>query len=120
MAKKILVVDDEDDVRLFLQDFLSERDLEVEAAANGEEALKKVNTWQPDVVLLDIMMPGIDGLECLKQIKSKFPKTIVIMITALKDEARIAMAKKLGAHDYIVKPFSLTYLEEEIGKLLPS
>ncbi len=117
-TKKILVVDDEDDVRLFLQDFLSERDLVVDTAASGEEALEKVALKKPDIVLLDIMMPGIDGLQCLEEIKKKHPEILVIMITALKDEIRIAKAKKMGALNYIVKPFSLNYLEAELGKLL--
>ena len=117
-AKKILVVDDEDDVRLFLEDFLNQRDLQVSSAPNGGEALEKVEKEKPDIVLLDIMMPGMDGLECLRLIKEKFPKTIVIMITALKDKARIDKAKKLGAHDYIVKPFSLDYLESQLLKLM--
>ena len=116
--KKIIVVDDEDDVRLFLQDFLSDRDLQVETAANGEDALKKVESWRPHVVLLDVMMPGMDGLECLEKIKKKYPEVFVIMITALKDEARIERAKKLGAYNYIVKPFSLSYLETELLKLI--
>ncbi|MBN1688755.1 MAG: response regulator [Candidatus Omnitrophica bacterium] len=115
--KKILVVDDEDDVRLFLQDFLNERNLAVEAAGNGEEALKKIEANPPDIVLLDIMMPGMDGLTCLEQIKKKHPKIMVVMITALKDETRINRAKELGAHNYIVKPFSLSYLETELMKL---
>ncbi len=116
--KKILIVDDEEDVRLFLRDFLSDRDFQVETAGSGEEALEKFPKYLPDVTLLDVMMPGIDGLECLEQIKKKYPKNTVIMITALKDEARMAKAKKLGAHDYIVKPFSLSYLEVELTKLL--
>ncbi len=116
--KKILVVDDEDDVRMFLQDFLSERNLTVEAAESGEEALKKVEAIHPDIVLLDIMMPGMDGLECLEKIKKKYPEIIVIMITALKDEVRINRARELGAHNYVVKPFSLSYLETELMKLL--
>lgn len=118
MPKKVLIVDDEEDVRLFLRDFLSDRDFTVETAANGEEALEKFVKDFPDVTLLDIMMPGMDGLECLEQIKKKSPKSTVIMITALKDESRMVKAKKLGAHDYIVKPFSLNYLETELTKLL--
>lgn len=116
--KKILVVDDEDDVRLFLQDFLSERDLDVMAASSGEEALEKIDQSKPDIVLLDVMMPGMDGLECLERVKKKFPEINVIMITALKDEARIARAKKVGACNYIVKPFSLAYLEQELMRLI--
>lgn len=116
--KKVLVVDDEDDVRLFLQDFLSERELDVDAAESGVQALEKLEKKQADIVLLDVMMPGIDGLETLQQIKKKWPNTIVIMITAIKDEVRIAKAKKLGAQNYIVKPFSLGYLETELMKLI--
>lgn len=118
MSKKVLIVDDEEDVRLFLRDFLSDRDFIVETAANGEEALGKFMQMLPDVTLLDIMMPGMDGLECLEQIKKKSPQSTVIMITALKDESRMVKAKKLGAHDYIVKPFSLNYLETELSKIL--
>ena len=117
-TKKILVVDDEDDVRLFLQDFLSERDLNVLSAATGEEALEIVERQQPDIVLLDLMMPGMDGIECLEKIKKMYPNTNIIMITALNDEVRVARARKLGAHNYILKPFSLGYLETELMKLI--
>lgn len=117
-GRKILIVDDEEDVRMFLEDFLSERDLRVETAANGDEALKKVADFHPDVVLLDVMMPGVDGMECLERIKDKYPKIHVIMLTALKDEVRMEKAKKLGAYDYVVKPFSLDYLEKQLLKLV--
>jgi DNA-binding response OmpR family regulator len=116
--KKILVVDDEDDVRLFLQDFLSEREFQVFSAGSGEEALEWMDKEQPDIVLLDLMMPGIDGIECLERIKQKYPKTNVIMITALNDENRISRAKKLGVCNYILKPFSLAYLETELMRLI--
>ena len=116
--KRIMVVDDEEDVRLFLQDFLNERDLDVDASESGTQALEKLEKQSFDIILLDVMMPGIDGLECLQRIKTKWPKTQVIMITALKDEARIEKARKLGALNYIVKPFSLSYLETELMKLI--
>ena len=64
------------------------------------------------------MMPGMDGMACLEKIKKLSPSTVVIMITALKDETRMAAAKKLGAAQYIVKPFSLNYLETELLKFL--
>jgi len=66
VLKKVLVVDDEEDVRMFLEDFLSERDLLVETATSGEEALEKIKLKPPDIVLLDVMMPGIDGIETLQ------------------------------------------------------
>ncbi len=118
MGKKILIVDDEEDVRLFLADFLGDRDFKIDTAESGEEALGKVAKTPPDLVLLDVMMPGMDGIQCLEEIKKKFPQMHVIMITALKDETRMAKAKKLGACDYIVKPFSLSYLESELDKFL--
>ena len=117
-TKKIMIVDDEEDVRLFLSDFLAEREFWVDTAGSGEEALEKLAKQSVDIILLDIMMPGMDGLECLDKIKQKYHKTTVIMITALKDEVKMARAKKSGAYDYIVKPFSLSYLETELTKLL--
>ena len=82
----------------------------------GERTVKDVLAHKPDLLLLDVMMPGMDGLETLQQIKKKWPQTVVIMITALKDEIRINKAKKFGAANYIVKPFSLSYLETELMK----
>lgn len=116
--KKILIVDDEEDVRLFLADFISERDFLVDTAGDGEQALEKFEKIKYDVVLLDIMMPGIDGITCLEKIKKISPQSVVIMITALKEEGRMNAAKKAGAAQYIVKPFSLAYLETELLKFL--
>lgn len=117
-AQRILIVDDEEDVRLFLADFLGERDFAVETAKNGLEGLEKVKSWKPDTVLLDIMMPGMDGMDCLEAIKKWDSKISVIMITAMKDDDRIARAAELGAFEYILKPFSLSYLESQIERLL--
>lgn len=118
MTRKVLIVDDEDDVRLFLADFLSERDFKVETASNGVEALEKFKKNSFDLVLLDVLMPEMDGLECLENIKKISPKTIVMMITAMKDEVRMRKAEKLGASKYIIKPFSLTYLESALAEFL--
>ncbi len=117
-GKKVLIVDDEEDVRIFLKDFLDEHDLQVFTAANGLQALEVLQTFPADIVLLDIMMPEMDGLECLKHIKKKYPHMTTIMISAIKDDTKIEVAQKLGAYNYIVKPFSLQYLESELMKLL--
>ena len=118
MPKKVLIVDDEDDVRLFLADFLSERDFKVETASNGLEALEKFKAGTFELVLLDVLMPVMDGLECLENIKKISPKTVVMMITAMKDEVRMQKAEKLGASKYIIKPFSLAYLEAAIAEFV--
>ena len=117
-GKKILVVDDEDSVRLFLQDFLFDREFNAIAAATGEEALEKMAKEKPDIVLLDITMPGMSGLECLERIRAAFPKTVVIMMSAQTEVSLIARAKELGAFDYITKPFSLEDLESELINLI--
>ena len=116
--KKILVVDDEEDVRLFLQDLLQEKKFEVDTASSGQAALEKIRNQPPDIVLLDIMMPGMNGIVCLEKIKSENPQIKVIMITALKDDTRMAKAKALGAYAYLAKPFTLDDLETELDKLL--
>jgi len=117
-VKKVLIVDDEDDVRLFLQDFLEERRLDVSSAASGEEALEIAEKNPPDIVLLDLMMPGMNGLECLEKLLKKNPSAKVIMLTALNDDVSVEKSKQLGARHYILKPFSLAYLETELVKLI--
>lgn len=119
VRKRILLVDDEEDVRLFLKDFIAERDYEVEDVGTGDEALARIAKNKPDLVLLDLMLPGMDGLTCLEKIKQIDPKIAVIMITAYKDDEKIKRAQKLGVQNYIAKPFSLSYLENELAKLLP-
>ena len=116
--KKILVVDDEEDVRLFLAEFISELDFLVDTAGNGDAAFEKAQKTQYDIVLLDVMMPGMDGITCLEKIKKLSPQTVVIMITALTDDHSMSAAKKRGATQYIMKPFSLNYLETELRNLL--
>ena len=119
---KILVVDDELEICSFLKSFFEERSYDVVTATSGEEALKKVELEKPQVLLLDIKMPGKDGLEVLKEVKKKFPKIKVIMVTAVESSDKIEKAIKLGADNYITKPLSLEYLEmdvkEKISKLV--
>ena len=70
--------------------------------------------FKPDVVLLDIQMPGLDGLQVLKKIKEKYPKVKVIMVTAVETQEKIEVAMRLGADNYITKPLSLEYLEKDV------
>ena len=119
---KIMVVDDEHEICAFLKSFFEERLYEVVTALSGEEALKKIEKERPQVVLLDLKMPGKDGSEVLKELKQRYPKIKVIMVTAVETSDKIELAIKLGADNYITKPLSLEYLEidvkDKIAKLV--
>ena len=103
-AGHILIVDDEPGMRRYLQTVLELDSYRVSTAANGEEALEKIQRDQPDVVLLDVVMPGCDGLETLKRIRESRPTTKVVMLSCVRDTRKVAMAMRLGAHDYLSKP----------------
>jgi DNA-binding NtrC family response regulator len=103
-AGHILIVDDEPGMRRYLQTVLELDSYRVSTAANGEEALEKVQRDQPDVVLLDMVMPGPDGLETLQRIRESRPTTKVVMLSCVRDTRKVAMAMRLGAHDYLSKP----------------
>ncbi|MFH1985490.1 MAG: response regulator [Pseudomonadota bacterium] len=109
--ERILVVDDEKEVCSALKEFLEIKGYAVQAAQNGPDALEIVAQWQPHIVLLDIIMPGMSGIEVLHQVCSAHPNTGVIMITAVTDEALGNDALKNGADDFITKPVDLDYLE---------
>jgi DNA-binding NtrC family response regulator len=102
---RILVVDDEVAVRLVLQRMLEELGYHVVTAANGQEALDKMSQLNIGVALLDIKMPGMSGMEVLQQITTSWPGTCVLMVTAVADTKTTVEAMKLGAYDYITKPF---------------
>jgi len=110
----ILVVDDEEPIRGMLKRFLEKRGYEVSTAANGEEALKAVRAQKPGLVLLDVAMPGMDGLKALEKIKSIAPETGVMMITGNTDGELAKECMKRGAFDYIGKPFNFDYLENSV------
>ncbi|HOW59906.1 MAG TPA: response regulator [Candidatus Omnitrophota bacterium] len=114
MMRKLLVVDDEIEICEFLKSFFEDRDFKVVTASSGEKALDQVAQFQPDVVLLDIQMPGMDGLQALKKIKESNARTKVIMVTAVETQEKIEEAMRLGADNYITKPLSLEYLEKDV------
>ncbi|MBW1768056.1 MAG: response regulator [Deltaproteobacteria bacterium] len=109
--ERIVVVDDEAEVCNALKEFLSSREYEVETALDGKTALKKIEDFKPHVVLLDIIMPGIGGIDVLRGIRNINPEIGVIMTTAVTNEEIAKRAMKLGAYDYITKPLDLNYLE---------
>jgi two-component system, OmpR family, response regulator VicR len=105
MAKKILVVDDEMPIAEILKYNLEEEGYQVVLAFNGEEALQKVATESPDLVILDIMMPQKDGYTACREIRQK-SSIPIIMVTAREDEVDKVLGLELGADDYVTKPFS--------------
>jgi len=121
MAKEsILVVEDEDDIRELLRYNLVKEGYRVAGAASGEEALKAVRVAMPDLVLLDLMLPGLDGLEVCRSLKQD-PLTRnlpIVMLTAKGEEADIVAGLELGADDYITKPFSVRVLLARLRAVL--
>ena len=111
---KLLIVDDEIEICEFLKSFFEDRDFKVAIASNGTQALEQVAHFHPKVVLLDIQMPGMDGLQILEKIKERHPKVKVIMVTAVETQEKIEKAMRLGADNYITKPLSLEYLEKDV------
>ncbi len=107
MYKTILVVDDEESICQSLKGILVDEGYEALTAGSGEEALKIIDEELPDLVLLDIWLPGIDGIETLKEIKSKWPQIQVIMISGHGTIETAVKTTKLGAFDFIEKPLSL-------------
>jgi CheY-like chemotaxis protein len=115
MAGKVLVVDDEEEVRQVLQEFLEGRGYDVRGAESGPSALGLVESFSPDVVLLDVSMPDMDGVEVLKRIVGIRPTLPVIMVTANADIGVTSQLLALGAADYIPKPFDLEYLDQAVS-----
>ncbi|MCM8804306.1 MAG: sigma-54 dependent transcriptional regulator [Candidatus Omnitrophica bacterium] len=114
MKEKILLVDDEELIRITLKDILEKEGYEVLVAEDGKNGFQKFQEEKPILVLLDIKMPGLDGISLLQKIKNTCPETIVIMITGYGTIPGAVQAMKLGAYDYITKPF----LPEEIIELV--
>jgi len=115
MSGKILVVDDDPEVRMTTRDFLASRGHAVSVAAGGREALGMLETVNPDVVLLDVAMPDMDGLETLQRLVAERPSLPVIMITANADIEITSKVLQMGAADYVPKPFDLNYLDQAVS-----
>ncbi|HET7298537.1 MAG TPA: response regulator, partial [Burkholderiales bacterium] len=105
MSARILVVDDEEIVLQSCRRALGDGERVVDTAASGAEALKRIEEGRYDLVLLDIMMPDIDGLQVLQRVKESHPDIEVIMVTGLSQIETAVRAMKLGAFDYLPKPF---------------
>jgi DNA-binding response OmpR family regulator len=111
---RLLIVDDEQSVREVLSEYFTGQGYEVESAQDGAEALVAVLRYRPDLVLLDIQMPGLDGVETLRRVRAVAPAVPVIMVTANEDVDLARDTLKLGALDYVAKPFDFAYLERAV------
>jgi len=117
---KIFIVEDEEDITELLRHNLTRERFEVSAASDGEKALKAIAREMPSLILLDLMLPGIDGLEVCRVLK-KDPKTAdipIVMLTAKGEESDIITGLELGADDYITKPFSIKVLAARLRAVL--
>ena len=117
MTETILVVDDQSSVRQLLQEYLSEQGFQVITASDGQMALYSARHQQPDLVLLDIMMPKMDGYQFLRLYRQE-RQTPVIIITAREEETDAVLGLELGADDYIIKPFRMRELTARIRAVL--
>lgn len=118
MAYKILVVEDEEIIRFGLQENLEMEGYEVDVAEDGEQAVQKADSFRPDLVLLDLMLPKKSGIEVCRVIRKKHPRTYIIMLTAKTDEMSKVAGLEMGADDYVTKPFSVTELLARIKAFL--
>ncbi len=105
---RMLIVDDERDICELLEEFFKTKGFAVLSAFSGEEALDQLGIDPPDVILLDILLPGISGLEVLKRIKERHPRTRVIMVTSLDRTELKTEALQHGAADFVLKPFDFS------------
>ncbi len=112
---KILLVDDEPGMLRYIKTLLEVDDYKVETATTGEEALQQIEKGlRPDLVLLDVLMPGIDGLETLERLRQMQPGVKVVMLSCVSDTRKVVQAMKLGAQDYLTKPFQKAELDAVI------
>jgi two-component system chemotaxis response regulator CheY len=119
MAKNILICDDAAFMRMMIKDILTKNGYNVAGEAeNGAKAVEKYNELHPDLVLMDITMPEMDGIQALKKIKEGDPKAVVIMCSAMGQQAMVVEAIQSGARDFIVKPFQADRVLEAVQKVL--
>ena len=118
IMSKLLLIDDEEDVRYSFQRIFDSPEIEFATAASGEEGLQVIPKFKPDLVLMDVRMGGINGLETLRRIRAANPKQLVILMTAYGTTQTAIEAMKLGAYDYLLKPFDAVKIKELVGNAL--
>jgi DNA-binding response OmpR family regulator len=118
MGHRVLVVDDDPTVSDVVRRYLEQAGCEVRLAADGADGLAAVAAQRPDLVVLDLMMPGIDGIEVCRRLRRQLPDLPVVMLTALGEEADRVLGLEVGADDYVTKPFSPRELVLRIRSVL--
>ena len=106
--RRMLIVDDERDICDCLQEFFSSKGFSVVSAFSGEEALARLKEDSADVILLDILLPGLSGIEVLKRAKNLNPRAQIVMVTSLDQDDLREQARRYGACDYVTKPFDFS------------
>jgi DNA-binding response OmpR family regulator len=117
MAQRVLVVDDEAMVAEVVERYLSREGFEVKATSEGKKALGIARDWAPDLIVLDLMLPDVDGLEVCRQVRQE-SQVPIIMLTARSEETDRVVGLELGADDYVVKPFSPRELVARVKSVL--
>ena len=118
MSARILVIEDDENLRLGLRDNLEAQGWEVRDAADGESGLRLALEWQADLILLDIMLPGMNGYEICRSIRLEKIETPIIMLTARGQTEDVVRGLDLGADDYVVKPFALAEVLARVRRIL--
>lgn len=119
MGNKILVVDDSEFARLKIRRVLEAFGYEIVAeASNVEEAMSRIGEYKPDLITLDIIMEGMDGVDGVKVILSRYPDARILVVSAMGQEAMMTRALANGAQGFVVKPFKDAVLLEEVGRVL--
>ncbi|MBI2567254.1 MAG: sigma-54-dependent Fis family transcriptional regulator [Candidatus Schekmanbacteria bacterium] len=114
--RRILIVDDERSMREWLSIFLSKEGYTVDAAASGQEALDKIDVFRPALVIADMRMPGMSGIDLLRELRARRPELVVIIITAFGTDQTAQRVMELGAYDYFTKPFRIDDIQLVIQK----
>src|SRR3712207_1932464 len=104
--KRILLVDDDENIRITMSRYLTSRDYEVKSAASGSMALATLNTWPADLMITDLRMDGMTGLELIERVRKQYSDMTIVIMTAYASVESAVAAMKYGAYDYVTKPFT--------------
>lgn len=117
-AKKlILVIDDEEDIRTMLEAFFQQLGYRTTSAADLNQTVFCLNREKPDIIFLDIVLPGVNGIEILKMLKKIIPDCIVVMMSGYATESKAKAALDLGAYDYLNKPFEMDHVKAMLNRI---